>query len=221
MGGFLVNISMYLTLNKRGRYFIRSAAHGLAAGGRYFSTKWNGVWQNQSIVTWVAFGDHISYLNLILIPNYLANRYKKESKTWIALCLCASEISRVAFQIPDFPLWPSNLPQTCMKRTHLGIFPPCGSWWWNCSTRTVTTTDKPTIIMVLAKYWAEQRREHKGTSKQNALLDTKVLKAKTKLRKWRFSPVKRVWNPSSDQIYPYSSCSICNMLIPADQGLSC
>lgn len=42
--------------------------------------------------------------------------------------------------------------QTCLKRTHLGIFPPCGSWWWNCSTRTVTTTDKPTIIMVLAKY---------------------------------------------------------------------
>lgn len=38
--------------------------------------------------------------------------------------------------------------------THLGILPPWGSWWWNCSTMTVTTTDIPTIIMVLAKYWA-------------------------------------------------------------------
>ena len=42
-------------------------------------------------------------------------------------------------------------------RTHLGILPPSGSWWWYCSTMTVTTTDRPTMTMVLAKYWAVER----------------------------------------------------------------
>lgn len=42
----------------------------------------------------------------------------------------------------------------CLLLTHFGILPPWGSWWWNCSTMTVTTTDIPTIIIVLAKYWA-------------------------------------------------------------------
>lgn len=40
--------------------------------------------------------------------------------------------------------------------THLGILPPSGSWWWYCSTITVTTTERPTMIMVLAKYWAAE-----------------------------------------------------------------
>lgn len=48
--------------------------------------------------------------------------------------------------------------------THLGILPPCGSWWWNCRTRTVTTTDKPTIIMVLAKYWAAHSQNKQGNN---------------------------------------------------------
>lgn len=45
--------------------------------------------------------------------------------------------------------------------THFGILPPCGSWWWNCRTMTVTTTDIPTIIMVLAKYWAVEKHKKK------------------------------------------------------------
>lgn len=43
--------------------------------------------------------------------------------------------------------------------THLGILPPSGSWWWYCSTITVTTTERPTMIMVLAKYWAAERAD--------------------------------------------------------------
>lgn len=70
---------------------------------------------------------------------------------------------------------PASICRWCFEPTHFGIFPPRGSWWWNCSTRTVTTTDKPTIIMVLAKYWAERKREREGSYSENALLDARAL----------------------------------------------
>lgn len=41
------------------------------------------------------------------------------------------------------------------RLTHCGMCPPSGSWWWYCRTRTVAMTDRPTITMVVAKYWAE------------------------------------------------------------------
>lgn len=62
---------------------------------------------------------------------------------------------------PRSPLWgrhpdPSSGGAAGEELTHLGILPPSGSWWWYCSTITVTTTDRPTMIMVLAKYWAAE-----------------------------------------------------------------
>ncbi len=44
------------------------------------------------------------------------------------------------------------------RLTHCGMCPPSGSWWWYCRTRTVAMTDRPTITMVVAKYWAETHK---------------------------------------------------------------
>jgi len=41
---------------------------------------------------------------------------------------------------------------SCGGPTHLGMFPPLGSWWWYCRTTVVAITDIPTMIMMLAKY---------------------------------------------------------------------
>lgn len=42
--------------------------------------------------------------------------------------------------------------------TKRGMCPLLGFWWWHWRTRTVATTDIPTITMVLTKYWPETRQ---------------------------------------------------------------
>lgn len=81
-----------------------------------------------------------------------------------ALCLgklTVCGISKIDNSSVELP--PARAPDPCgegqEERTHLGILPPSGSWWWYCSTITVTTTERPTMIMVLAKYWAAETRD--------------------------------------------------------------
>lgn len=89
-----------------------------------------GVWLH---VDWVGIGLFTSYFqpNPILIQNYSKHRkyFNRDA------LVCIRNPSVTMSWLPDpcalFYLFTCIARTLDRKHTHFGIFPPCGSWWWN------------------------------------------------------------------------------------------